>query len=100
MATNQKVVFVGQLLKSITSLAQVCDMAEDLQSVYASRGYANGGSNPIVDGDLVNGGITNISASQLGDLINVMAQMVAFRNNFPVFQSQWSTTLNAGRTDI
>jgi hypothetical protein len=97
---NQKVIFVNSLLAKVTALAKICDDADDLYGAYTDRGYAPAGANPIVDGDLANGQITNITAAQIPDLMNLLAQITAFANNQAVFQSNWKYVMNKGRTDI
>lgn len=73
---------------------EVIEALEGLFSVYFDRGYNSGGSDPITDTDLESFGFT---AAQLASLMNLAEQMVNFRDNAAVTQSDWGSVLNQVR---
>lgn len=95
MAT--KLTFTEQAQKSATIFAQLGDKLADLESVYFDRGYDGGGSNPIIDDDIVS---LNITAAQLASLITLAQQLSNFLGNLAVTQADYDATLNAVRSDI
>ena len=53
-----KVTFANKAQETATKLAQAVDAANDLETVYFDRGYNVGGTNLIVDLDIIGLGIT------------------------------------------
>lgn len=95
MAT--KLTFGEQSQNDATTLAQVADKLTNLETVYFDRGYNSGGSNPIVDGDIVS---LNITAADLGALITLIQQLNNFLGNVAVTTGDYDATLNTVRTDV
>ena len=89
----------GEKSQSVaTSLAQAANDADDIVSVYFDRGYDSGGSDQIVDGDIIEG--LNITAAQLGLLITLFQQLAKFVGNAAVTQADYDATLNVIRSDL
>ncbi len=95
MAT--KLTFGEQSQGEATTLAQVADRLTNLETVYFDRGYNSGGTNPIVDGDIVS---LNITAADLAALITLAQQLNNFLGNLAVATGDYDATLNAVRTDV
>lgn len=95
MAT--KLTFVEQSQNDATTLAQVADRLKNLETVYFDRGYNSGGTNPIVDGDIVS---LNITAADLAALVTLTQQLNNFLGNLAVATDDYDATLNKVRTDV
>ena len=95
MAT--KLTFGEQSQGEATALAQVADRLTNLETVYFDRGYNSGGTNPIVDGDIVS---LNITAADLAALVTLAQQLNNFLGNLAVATGDYDATLNAVRTDV
>lgn len=95
MAT--KLTFGEQSQNDATTLAQVADRLANLETVYFDRGYNSGGTNPIVDGDIVS---LNITAANLAALVTLTQQLNNFLGNLAVATGDYDATLNTVRTDV
>ena len=95
MAT--KLTFGEQSQNDATTLAQVADRLANLETVYFDRGYNSGGTNPIVDGDIVS---LNITAANLAALVTLTQQLNNFLGNLAVATDDYDATLNTVRTDV
>ena len=95
MAT--KLTFGEQSQGEATALAQVADRLTNLETVYFDRGYNSGGTNPIVDGDIVS---LNITAADLAALVTLAQQLNNFLGNLAVATGDYDATLNTVRTDV
>ena len=65
--------------------------------VYFDRGYNVGGTNLIVDLDIIGLGIT---AAKLGALITLIQQLKNFVDNGVAAKGDYDNTLNNMRTDV
>jgi hypothetical protein len=92
-----KIKFSSKAQALATTLAQASNELDDLVTVYFDEGFNGGGSDPIIDGDIVSLGIT---AVELGNMITFAQQFNDFLNNAAVATLDRDPTLNAIRTDV
>lgn len=65
-----------------------------LNELYFDSGFNSGGSDEILDADVVN---ANVTAAEIGDFINFSTHLAALLNNQEPFQADWSVNLNKMR---
>lgn len=89
--------FIGKVLNTATSVAQLFDEVPDIEGVYFDRGYNSGGAEPIVQADLDSFGV---DLSEFTAMITCIQQLKNFANNAAVTQGDYSSTVNQLRNDI
>lgn len=92
-----KIAFAQEAQELCTDLGKLLDRFDTSFDTYFQRGYNNGGSNPIVDGDISTTGAT---AAQIAAYITLAENIVKFAKNQVVLQSLYDSTINGLRTDI
>jgi hypothetical protein len=92
-----KEAFIRQLTTTATALAQSFDTANAIINAYFDRGYGSGGTNEILDADLVDVGLT---AANVASAITLCQQLQALRNGGAVAAADYDSTLNVLRRDI
>ncbi len=100
LSMADKIKFSEQCQTFSTTLAQLFKQAPDLEGVYFDEGFNGGGSDPIVDGDIVSLGIT---AADLSAFITVAQQLQKFdigNGGDPVITADYGSSVNAMRTDV
>ncbi len=91
-----KIAFAERAKVVALLVAQAGAAARDLHAVWEARGYAAGGSDPIVDGDLVNTGET---AAGLGDFNALCLELQHFIDGGVVAQGAWGAVAAVVRGD-
>jgi hypothetical protein len=89
--------YISQLTIVATALVQSFDTANTLINAYFDRGYGSGGTNEILDSDLVDAGLT---AANIASFITLAQQLQALRNGQAVAVGDYDATLNTLRRDI
>lgn len=97
MASNTKIRFAMQVQEASRDLAKAIEKCSSLASMYADRGYAAEGANPLTGDDLDGSGL-EVTPAQLAGF----AAMVAALNTIGVTVPEllgWSGLLNQLRND-
>jgi len=94
---TEKEKYAAAVQALVTQVALAIMNGQDTTRVFFDRGFNGTGADPITDADLVNLGITAVN---LADGVNMLQQLVAFRDNFAVLQSTWGVIMNKLRTDL
>lgn len=89
--------FAEQAKKVSTDLAQLSERVLSMFHAYFDRGYNGGGSDPLLDSDIVASGVT---AAQIAAFITLAEQLGNFLNNQSALVSDYDSTINKLRTDI
>jgi hypothetical protein len=92
-----KITFTQQAQDTVTNIGKAMQVAEDLSKTYFDRGYNSGGSNPIIDSDVNQLGIT---AANVASFITLAQQLINLFGNVSVTQGDYKATLNKMRTDL
>lgn len=93
--TGNKLSVGNQAVEAAKSFMDLYKRMKDLHEFYFDNLFNDGAGDAIVDGDLSSIGLT---ASELGDFINFVAQLDLLMNNGEPFQADWSVNLNKMRT--
>ena len=91
MAT-QKELYVVELIRISNTLSQVMEKPELLTGQYFDLGYNSGGSDPIVDGDLIN--FNGIVAADVTNAITALEQLTNYFSNSAVTQGDYAASYN------
>jgi len=94
---SNKVKFATKIQESSTTVAQALASAKNIYSVYFDRGYSAGGSDPIIDEDLLSLGLT---AADLASFITMADQLAKFFNNEAVTTGDYDSIVNKLRLDV
>jgi hypothetical protein len=86
--------FAQQMIDLHQKMAEIMDNAVVLEKEFFDQGYNVGGANPLVDGDIVNLGIT---AANVASGITTLQQVKKFFTNQAVIVADYSATVNAFR---
>lgn len=89
--------YINQLLITVTAIAQSMSNAETLVNAYFDCGYNGGGSNEIIEDDLVD---TGLGPAQIVSAITLFQQLQAFRSSQAVTVGDYDATLNQLRQDL
>jgi hypothetical protein len=90
----QKTRFAQQMISLHVKLAEVMDAADAMEKEYFDQGYDSGGSDPIVDDDVVNLGI---KAADITAGITLLQQQNKLFTNQAVTAADYEVTVNKFR---
>ena len=95
---DKKISF-GQKVQELTNaLANVMDHVSTVEKAYFDRGYNVGGSNEIIDADILPN--IQLSAADLTNAITLLSQFKNFCFSQAVTQADYAATINKIRTDL
>lgn len=95
---SKKTDFIIAAQEASTVLGKLAPKFQVLFETYFDRGYNNGGTNPLVDGDIP--AELGIAAADIAGFITLAENVGKFLNNEAAFQSDYQATINKIRTDI
>lgn len=76
MTAKQKAQFLQQLQVTMTQLGALADQASTLADLFADRGYDSLASDPVVDADLTDFGVTAYELSVAVNLLQNVKKLV------------------------
>lgn len=85
----------NQAVEMSKSFMDLYKRMRDLHEFYFDNLFNSGAGDAIIDDDLSSIGLT---AAELGDFVNFVAQLDLMMNNGEPFQADWSVNLNKMRT--
>lgn len=91
---NEKLSYAIGIRRLTTKLMEDAEDLMVLYDIYFDRGYNSGGANEIVDGDIIESGIT---ASAIADVITAVAQLSNYMDNASVTTGDYSASYNKTR---
>lgn len=108
---SQNKLDIGRLAKQIAAdINKLNTFADDTQRTYFGKGFNSGGSDEIIDSDFYvliddqqpdtednRSYIVNITAAQVGDMVNFSQQLEAWLNNAAPLVAFWQTTIDQVR---
>lgn len=95
---DPKITFTNKLREFATMKAQTIQLAEDIHKAFFDRGFNSGGSNEILDTDILDH--TGLTAADVTAGITLCEQEKNFGNNTAVVQGDYKATINLLRKDF
>jgi hypothetical protein len=92
-----KVAFVNASRRGAVDIAATVETAREIARVYAARGYATNGADPITDADLAE---TSATAAEFAYFVAVCSALVAFMDGTQVQQAGASGYVDKVRSDL
>ena len=95
MATKKELFVIDLLEVARNTAQQVMDKVQSIDSQYFDNGYDGGGSDPILDADLL--AFNDLTAANVASVITAFQQINNFFQNAAVTTADYSVTYNTVR---
>jgi hypothetical protein len=89
-----KLDFANRIIDRTTEMMELASELSKLHEFYFDNGLDSGAADPITDQDVA---ASDITAAEIGDVINFAGHLDTWLNDGVPFQADWSVTLNKVR---